>query len=214
MTAARARAGDDALLSHVAVGEEAGHARRDARVRGDGVVPGVARREEPARPVRGRRRGRAGRREGHVGGEQLPVDGGDELLRRRLVGVLRGDERLAEGRRGPGRGIPERRGLGADVRLRRVRERPLLVFAEARLEEREGLGAREVRRRDRRRRELAEPPRVVEREPGREKRDSSSLQRGCSARARSGKRMHASIRFQEMIARPKISQNEWKTAEI
>ena len=44
--------------------------------------------------------------------------------------------------------------------------------------------------------------------------DSSSLQRACSARARSGKSIYASRPFQEMIARPKISRNEWKTAEI
>ena len=50
--------------------------------------------------------------------------------------------------------------------------------------------------------------------PGQDKGDSTSLQRGCSARARSGKSIHASRRFREMIARPKISQNEWETAEI
>ena len=50
--------------------------------------------------------------------------------------------------------------------------------------------------------------------PGQDKGDSTSLQRECSARARSGKSIHASRPFREMIARPKISQNEWKTAEI
>ena len=54
---------------------------------------------------------------------------------------------------------------------------------------------------------------VVER-PGQEKRDSTSLQRECSARARSANSTHASRPFREMIARPKISRNEWKTAEI
>ena len=49
--------------------------------------------------------------------------------------------------------------------------------------------------------------------PGQKKGDSSSLHE-CSARARSGKSIYASRPFQEMIARPKISQNEWKTAEI
>ena len=53
-----------------------------------------------------------------------------------------------------------------------------------------------------------------EAEPGQQKGDSTSLQRECSARARSVKSIHASRPFQEMIARPKISQNEWKTAEI
>ena len=47
-----------------------------------------------------------------------------------------------------------------------------------------------------------------------EKGDSTSLQRECSARARSGNSTHASRPFREMIARPKISRNEWKTAEI
>ena len=50
-------------------------------------------------------------------------------------------------------------------------------------------------------------------EPGRAKRDSTSLRRECSARARSGESIHASRPFREMIARPKISRNEWKTAE-
>ena len=51
------------------------------------------------------------------------------------------------------------------------------------------------------------------RRPGQQKGDSTSLQRECSARARSGKSIHASRPFREMIARPKISRNEWKTAE-
>ena len=50
--------------------------------------------------------------------------------------------------------------------------------------------------------------------PGQDKGDSTSLQRECSARARSRKRIYASRPFREMIARPKISRNEWKTAEI
>ena len=49
---------------------------------------------------------------------------------------------------------------------------------------------------------------------GQDKGDSTSLQRECSARARSEKSIHASKPFREMIARPKISRNEWKTAEI
>jgi hypothetical protein len=50
--------------------------------------------------------------------------------------------------------------------------------------------------------------------PGQDKSDSTSLQLECSARARSGKSIHASRPFREMIARPKISRNEWKTAEL
>ena len=46
------------------------------------------------------------------------------------------------------------------------------------------------------------------------KRDATSLQRECSARARSGNSIDASRPFREMIARPKIIRNEWKTAEI
>ena len=49
---------------------------------------------------------------------------------------------------------------------------------------------------------------------GREKSDSTSLQRECSARARSGKSIHASRALREMIARPKMSRNERKTTEI
>jgi len=49
---------------------------------------------------------------------------------------------------------------------------------------------------------------------GQDKSDSTSLQCERSARARSGKRINASRPFREMIARPKISRNEWKTAEI
>jgi alcohol dehydrogenase len=50
--------------------------------------------------------------------------------------------------------------------------------------------------------------------PGQDKGDSTSLQRECSAHARSRKSIHASRPFREMIARPKISRNEWKTAEL
>ena len=49
---------------------------------------------------------------------------------------------------------------------------------------------------------------------GRDKGDSTSLQRECSARARFGNSTHASRPFREMIARPKISRNERETAEI
>ena len=50
--------------------------------------------------------------------------------------------------------------------------------------------------------------------PGQDKSDSRSLQHECSARARSGKSIHASRPFREMIARPKISRNERKTTEL
>jgi hypothetical protein len=49
---------------------------------------------------------------------------------------------------------------------------------------------------------------------GQDKGDSTSLQRECSARARSRKSTDASRALREMIARPKISRNERKTAEI
>ena len=49
---------------------------------------------------------------------------------------------------------------------------------------------------------------------GQEKGDSTSLQCECFARARSRKSIHASRALREMIARPKISRNEWKPAEI
>ena len=49
--------------------------------------------------------------------------------------------------------------------------------------------------------------------PGQDKRDSTSLQRECSARARSKNSIYASRPFREMIARPKISRNERKTTE-
>ena len=49
---------------------------------------------------------------------------------------------------------------------------------------------------------------------GQEKSDSSSLQHECFARDRSGKSIHASRTLREMIARPKISRNEWKMTEI
>ena len=49
---------------------------------------------------------------------------------------------------------------------------------------------------------------------GQDKSDSRSLQHECSARAHSGKSIHASRALREMIARPKISRNEWKSTEI
>ena len=58
------------------------------------------------------------------------------------------------------------------------------------------------------------PWRIVTWPTGQDKGDSTSLQRECSARACSGKSIHASRPVREMIARPKISRNEWKTAEI
>ena len=49
---------------------------------------------------------------------------------------------------------------------------------------------------------------------GPHKRDSTSLQHECSARAHFGNSTHASRALREMIARPKISRNERKTTEI
>jgi hypothetical protein len=48
---------------------------------------------------------------------------------------------------------------------------------------------------------------------GREMGDSSSLQHECSARARAKEFVYASRALREMIARPKISRNDWNTAE-
>ena len=48
---------------------------------------------------------------------------------------------------------------------------------------------------------------------GQQKGDARSLQRECSARARSGKSIHASRPSREMIARREISRSEWKTTE-
>ena len=72
-------------------------------------------------------------------------------------------------------------------------------------------------------REIAKPERRAEESrrsaaqgtlPGQDKGDSTSLQLDCSARARSRPNVHASKTFREMIPRPKVSQNEWKTTEI
>ena len=52
------------------------------------------------------------------------------------------------------------------------------------------------------------------RDAGQETGDSTSLQRGCSGRTRSRERIHCSRTPREMIARPKMSQNESKTTEI
>ena len=49
---------------------------------------------------------------------------------------------------------------------------------------------------------------------GRDKGDSTSLRREWSARARFGNSTHASRALREMIARPKISRNERKPAEL
>ena len=75
---------------------------------------------------------------------------------------------------------------------------------------REEKAARDARRklRDDARRELWWPA------PGRDTGDSTSLQPECSARARFGNSTHASRALREMIARPKISRNEWNTAEL
>ena len=49
---------------------------------------------------------------------------------------------------------------------------------------------------------------------GQEKGDSTSLQRGCSRNDVRKESIHALSSPREMIARPKMSQNEWKTIEI
>ena len=49
---------------------------------------------------------------------------------------------------------------------------------------------------------------------GQENRDSTSLQRECSARARFGNSIQASRGLREMIVRPKTSRNERKATEI
>ena len=49
---------------------------------------------------------------------------------------------------------------------------------------------------------------------GQEKGDSTSLQRGCSRSNAREKSIHALSSSREMIARPKMSQIEWKTIEI
>ena len=50
--------------------------------------------------------------------------------------------------------------------------------------------------------------------PGQETGDSTSLQRGCSGRTRSRRRIHLSRTPREVIARPKMSHIERKTTEI
>ena len=69
-------------------------------------------------------------------------------------------------------------------------------------------------RRDRRRRDLRRLRVTWPRRPWEETGDSTSLQRDRSARARSGNSIHASRALREIIARPKISRNEWKIAEL
>ena len=49
---------------------------------------------------------------------------------------------------------------------------------------------------------------------GQEKGDSTSLQRGCSRNSIREESIHALSSPREMIARQKMSQNEWKTIEI
>ena len=49
---------------------------------------------------------------------------------------------------------------------------------------------------------------------GQEKGDSTSLQRGCSRSNFQEESIHASSSSREMIARPEMSQIEWKTIEI
>ena len=97
--------------------------------------------------------------------------------------------------------------LAEQVRALRGEDRR--VAARARVRRRRTEGAEAHARRLGRAEHAPELP-----EPGQDKSDSTSLQRECSARARSGKSIHASRPFREMIARPKISRNEWKTAEI
>ena len=52
------------------------------------------------------------------------------------------------------------------------------------------------------------------RDAGQETGDPTSLQRGCSGRTRSRDMIHRSRTPREMIARPKMSQNESETTEI
>jgi tRNA-splicing endonuclease subunit Sen2 len=61
---------------------------------------------------------------------------------------------------------------------------------------------------------VAERDEVVPWRPGQEKSASSSLHHECSRARAFRKSIHASRPFREMIARPKISRNEWKTTEI
>ena len=51
-------------------------------------------------------------------------------------------------------------------------------------------------------------------EPGQDKGNSTSLQHECSRSNAREKSIHALTSPREMIARPKMSQNEWKTTEI
>ena len=116
--------------------------------------------------------------------DALPSDRREERREARADGQLR--EGRAEGRQGRRRGV-------------HVLAAAIVEGAEAM--ERVGRGGELRRVRPRR-------------EPGQEKGDSTSLQLGCSARARSGERRSRSRPFREMITRKKISQNEWKTTEI
>ena len=52
------------------------------------------------------------------------------------------------------------------------------------------------------------------RKPGQETGDSTSLRRGCSRTESQYESIHALSSSREMIARPKMSQVEWKTTEI
>ena len=61
---------------------------------------------------------------------------------------------------------------------------------------------------------LAERDCIEKFDPGQEKGDSTSLQRECSARARFGNSTHASKALREIIARPKISRNEWNGRDM
>ena len=127
--------------------------------------------------------------------------------------------RPREGREGERREDGEPRHLDGVLR-QKIREAvELHARARRRLAPEDGaVAAEDAERREGRREAHAEVQHEEERlrvlEPGREKGGSTSLQRECSARARSGNSIHASRPFREMIARPKVSRNEWKTAEI
>ena len=124
-----------------------------------------------------------------------------------------------EGREGERREDGEPRHLDGVLR-QKIREAvELHARARRRLAPEDGaVAAEDAERREGRREAHAEVQHEEERlrvlEPGQHKSDSTSLQRECSARARSKTSIHASRPFREMIARPKINRNEWKTAEI
>ena len=159
----------------------------------------------------------------------LAVDGVEDALQGRAV-VRRPVGDGVEGADGLGRRDGEGGELGVEAAererdaARAAAERPLEA-GEGRVVAREGADVRvpqgvvrqappDARVDDVRRRVAAAVRPREDEEPGQEKGDSTSLQRGCSARAGSKERPSRSRAFREMITRPKISRNEWKTAEI